>query len=237
MGQKVSPTGFRLGITEDWRSRWYADKDYAATLENDLAIRKFLDKELDRAAVSRVEIERAGDKTKVIITTARPGVVIGKKGAKIDELRRALDEIATGTVSVEVIEVKRPELDAKLVAESIAEQLVGRVCFPSRYAQGCSVRPQERCQGHPHPVLRPSGRRRDEPPRVVRRRPHPSSHPACEDRLRFRYRSHHDGLHRRSGLDLSRRCYAWPEGSAACTGRFVSPESSASRQRPASQRP
>jgi small subunit ribosomal protein S3 len=129
MGQKVSPTGFRLGITEDWRSRWYANKDYAATLENDLAIRKFLEKELDRAAVSGVQIERAGDKTKVIITTARPGVVIGKKGAKIDELRKALDEIATGTVSVEVIEVKRPELDAKLVAESIAEQLVGRVAF------------------------------------------------------------------------------------------------------------
>ena len=129
MGQKVSPTGFRLGITEDWRSRWYANKDYAANLENDLAIRSFLEKELDRAAVSRVEIERAGDKTKVIITTARPGVVIGKKGAKIDELRRDLEKIATGTVSVEVIEVKRPELDAQLVDESIAEQLVGRVAF------------------------------------------------------------------------------------------------------------
>ena len=129
MGQKVSPTGFRLGITEDWRSRWYANKDYAANLENDLAIRSFLEKELDRAAVSRVEIERAGDKTKVIITTARPGVVIGKKGAKIDELRRDLEKIATGTVSVEVIEVKRPELDASLVAQSIAEQLEGRVAF------------------------------------------------------------------------------------------------------------
>ncbi len=129
MGQKVSPTGFRLGITEDWRSRWYANKDYATTLENDLAIRKFVEKELARAAVSRVEIERAGDKTKVIITTARPGVVIGKKGAEIDALRKKLDKIATGTVSVEVIEVKRPELDAKLVADSIAEQLEGRVAF------------------------------------------------------------------------------------------------------------
>ena len=82
MGQKVSPTGFRLGIVEDWRSRWYADKDYAKNLENDLAIRKFLDKYLARAAVSKVEIERAGDKIKVIITTARPGGVIGKKGAE-----------------------------------------------------------------------------------------------------------------------------------------------------------
>ena len=79
MGQKVSPTGFRLGVTEDWRSRWYSDKDYAKNLENDLAIRSYLDKQLAHAAVSRVEIERAGDKIKVIITTSRPGVVIGKK--------------------------------------------------------------------------------------------------------------------------------------------------------------
>ena len=129
MGQKVSPTGFRLGITEDWRSRWFADKDYAANLENDLAIRKFLEKELARAAVARVEIERAGDKTKVIITTARPGVVIGKKGAEIDALRKKLQNIAKGNVSIEVIEVKRPELDAALVAQSVAEQLEGRVAF------------------------------------------------------------------------------------------------------------
>ncbi len=129
MGQKVSPTGFRLGITEDWRSRWYAGKDYAETLENDLAIRKFLDKYLARAAVSRVDIERAGDKIKVSITTARPGVVIGKKGAEIDVLRKKLDKVANGPVSIEVVEVKRPELDAELIAQSVAEQLEGRVAF------------------------------------------------------------------------------------------------------------
>ena len=109
MGQKVYPTGFRLGITENWRSRWFAEKDYAKTLGNDLEIRKYLEKRLSRAAVSRVEIERAGDKVKVIILTARPGVVIGKKGAEIDTLRT--------------------ELDANLVAQSIAEQLEGRVAF------------------------------------------------------------------------------------------------------------
>ncbi len=129
MGQKVSPTGFRLGITEDWRSRWYADKDYAAMLENDLAIRKFLDKQLVHAAVSKVEIERAGDKIKIIITTARPGVVIGKKGAEIDALRKKLETVANGTVSVEVVEIKRPELDAELIAQSVAEQIEGRVAF------------------------------------------------------------------------------------------------------------
>ena len=147
MGQKVSPTGFRLGITEDWRSRWFADKDYAANLENDLAIRKFLEKELARAAVARVEIERAGDKTKVIITTARPGVVIGKKGAEIDALRKKLQKIATGTVSVEVIEVKRPELDAVLVAQSVAEQLEGRVAFRRAMRKAVQSARKSGCEG------------------------------------------------------------------------------------------
>ena len=125
MGQKVSPTGFRLGITEEWRSRWYADKDYAKNLANDLAIRKFLDKQLARAAVSKIEIERAGDKIKIIVTTARPGVVIGKKGAEIDSLRKKLEKVANGPVSIEVVEVKRPELDAALIAQSVAGRLGG----------------------------------------------------------------------------------------------------------------
>ncbi len=132
MGQKVQPTGFRLGITEEWRSRWYADKNYAETLGNDLAIRKFLEKRLEHAALSRVDIERAGDKVKVIIYTGRPGIVIGKKGAEIDTLRADLEKVAKvgkGQVNVDVIEVKRPELDANLVAQSMAEQLEGRVAF------------------------------------------------------------------------------------------------------------
>ena len=132
MGHKVQPTGFRLGITEDWRSRWYADKNYAENLGNDLAIREFLNKRLEKAAVSRVDIERAGDKVKVTIYTARPGIVIGKKGSEIDGLRADLEKVAKvakGQVSVDVIEVKRPELDANLVAQSIAEQLEQRVAF------------------------------------------------------------------------------------------------------------
>lgn len=132
MGQKVYPTGFRLGITENWRSRWFADKNYAETLGNDLEIRKFLKKRLSRAAVSRVEIERAGDKVKIIIFTARPGIVIGKKGSEIDSLRHDLEKVVgvdRGHLSVDVIEIKRPEFDATLVAQSIAEQLEGRVAF------------------------------------------------------------------------------------------------------------
>ena len=132
MGQKVYPTGFRLGITENWRSRWFADKNYAETLGNDLEIRKFLKKRLSRAAVSLVEIERAGDKLRIIIFTACPGIVIGKKGSEIDSLRHDLEKVVgvdRGHLSVDVIEIKRPELDATLVAQSIAEQLEGRVAF------------------------------------------------------------------------------------------------------------
>jgi small subunit ribosomal protein S3 len=129
MGQKVQPIGFRLGITENWRSRWYGGKDYAKTLENDVAIRRYLTKRLRRAALSRIEIERKGDKTMVTLTTARPGIVIGKKGSEVDQLRKDLEKIAGGPVTVDIIEIKRPEIDAVLVAQSIAEQLEGRVAF------------------------------------------------------------------------------------------------------------
>ena len=147
MGQKVSPTGFRVGVIEDWRSRWYADKDYAKTLENDLAIREFLKGYLARAAVSKVEIERAGDKIKVIVTTARPGVVIGKKGAEIDTLRKKLAKVANGPVSIEVIEVKRPELDAVLIAQSVAEQLEGRVAFRRAMRKAVQSARKSGCEG------------------------------------------------------------------------------------------
>ncbi len=141
MGQKVSPTGFRLGITEEWRSRWYADKNYAETLENDLAIRKFLEKHLARAAVSKIEIERAGDKVKVIVTTARPGVVIGKKGAEIDALRKKLEKVANGSVSIEVVEVKRPRARRRAHRSVRRRAARGPRRLPSCHAQGRPVRP------------------------------------------------------------------------------------------------
>jgi small subunit ribosomal protein S3 len=123
------PVGLRLGITENWRSRWYAGKDYAETLENDLKVRDFLGKRLRRAALSKIDIERKGDKTIVELWTARPGIVIGKKGAEVDVLRKALEKITGGSVAVNIIEIKRPELDAVLIAQSVAEQLEGRVAF------------------------------------------------------------------------------------------------------------
>lgn len=129
MGQKVRPIGFRLGITEEWRSRWYQDKNYARTLAEDLALRKYLFAKLSRAAVSRIDIERKGDKTFVEIWTARPGIVIGKKGSEVDTLRKELEKLAGGVVAVNIIEIKRPELDATLVAQSVSDQLVARVSF------------------------------------------------------------------------------------------------------------
>jgi len=129
MGQKVQPIGFRLGITEEWRSRWYQDKGYSQTLAEDLALRKYLKAKLRRAAVSRIDIERKGDKVFVEIWTARPGIVIGKKGSEVDYLRKELEQLAGGTVAVNIVEIKRPELDATLVAQSLADQLVARVSF------------------------------------------------------------------------------------------------------------
>ena len=140
MGQKVHPIGFRIGTTENWRSRWYADKDYKATLKSDLAIRKFLTKRLKDAALSRVEIERAGDKVKVVIYTARPGIVIGKKGTEIDNLRKEIEKVAGksgSNLSVEVIEIKRRARRNPGCPEHRRTARAARR-FPSRHAQGGS---------------------------------------------------------------------------------------------------
>lgn len=129
MGQKVYPIGPRLGITEEWRSRWFQGKGYDKTLDEDVRLRRYLVKKLKRAALSRVDIERAGDKVNITLYTARPGIVIGKKGSEVDVLRKELEKIGTGHVAVNITEIKRPELDAVLIAQSIAEQLEARVGF------------------------------------------------------------------------------------------------------------
>jgi small subunit ribosomal protein S3 len=129
VGQKTHPKGFRLGYTETWDSRWYADKDYAELLHQDLEIRKFLRKQLRFAGVSRIEIQRAADKVKVNIFTARPGIVIGKKGAEIEKLKKDLVSIAGKESFIEIHEIRKPDLDAQLVAENIAMQLERRVMF------------------------------------------------------------------------------------------------------------
>ncbi|MDT8450368.1 MAG: 30S ribosomal protein S3 [Wenzhouxiangellaceae bacterium] len=130
MGQKVHPTGIRLGISKDWSARWYAERaDFAENLNSDLAARRFIEKELAQAAVSHIQIDRPAKQAQVTIHTARPGIVIGKKGEDIERLRRRLTDLLGVPTAVSVSEIRKPELDATLVAESIAQQLERRIMF------------------------------------------------------------------------------------------------------------
>lgn len=129
MGQKVHPVGFRLGITKTWDSRWFAGKDYARFVFEDFKIRKFLKGRLSQAGVARIEIERAASKVRVRILTARPGIVIGKKGAEIEKLKRDLEKETGREIIIDIQEVRKPEVEAQLVAENVALQLVRRVAF------------------------------------------------------------------------------------------------------------
>jgi small subunit ribosomal protein S3 len=129
VGQKVNPYGFRLGVTTDWKSRWFADKDYQRYLHEDIAIRRYLKRRLTHAGISRVEIERTRDRVRVDIHTARPGVVIGRRGAEADQIRADLDKITHKQVTLNILEVKGAETDAQLVAQGVAEQLASRVSF------------------------------------------------------------------------------------------------------------
>ena len=128
-GQKVNPHGLRVGVIKDWDSRWYADAEYADYLVEDYNIRKFLKKKLYSAGVSKIEIERASDRVKVILYTAKPGVVIGKGGAEIEVTKKELSKLTDKKVLVDIKEIKRPDRDAQLVAENIAQQLENRVAF------------------------------------------------------------------------------------------------------------
>ncbi|MFI9385314.1 30S ribosomal protein S3 [Kutzneria sp. NPDC052558] len=129
MGQKINPHGFRLGITTDWKSRWYADKQYAEYVAEDVKIRKMLSKGMERAGISKVEIERTRDRVRVDIHTARPGIVIGRRGAEADRIRGELEKLTAKQVQLNILEVKNPESDAQLVAQVTAEQLSNRVSF------------------------------------------------------------------------------------------------------------
>jgi small subunit ribosomal protein S3 len=129
MGQKINPNGFRLGISTDHKSRWYADKLYKSYVGEDVAIRKLLSKGMERAGISKVEIERTRDRVRVDIHTARPGIVIGRRGAEADRIRGELEKLTGKQVQLNILEVKNPEIDAQLVAQGVAEQLAGRVAF------------------------------------------------------------------------------------------------------------
>lgn len=129
MGQKINPIGFRVGVIRDYDAKWYAEKDYATFLHEDLAIRDYINKRLADASVSRIEIERAAKRINISIHTAKPGMVIGKGGSEVEALRKELNKLTGKNVHINIIEIKKPDLDAKLVGENIAQQLEARVAF------------------------------------------------------------------------------------------------------------
>jgi len=129
LGQKVNPIGFRLGITRTWDSKWVSKKNYGKWLHEDIVLRRHIRKNLERAGISRVQIERAGEKTKINVFTARPGIVIGKRGAGVESLKKELQKLVDSEVFLNIREVRKAEVDAQLVAENVASQLVNRVAF------------------------------------------------------------------------------------------------------------
>jgi len=180
LGQKVHPIGFRLGVIKTWDSKWFEHKNYAQWLHEDIRIREFVKKSLAHAGVSKVEIERAANKVKVNVHTARPGIVIGKRGAGIETVKKDLQQFTKNEVFLNIVEVRKAETDAQLVAENIATQLERRMLRSSRWRGDGSLR-------------------------VVPRGPRAPAHPPRGHRLRLRRGQDHLRQDRLQGLDLPRR--------------------------------
>jgi len=136
LGQKVNPIGLRLGGVKKWRSMWFSEKNYSELLHEDLKVRKYLKKKLYHAGISRIEIERAANKAKVNIYAARPGIIIGKKGAEIEKLKKDLETVSSSEIIINILEVRKPEVDAQLVAENVAQQLERRIAFRRAMRKG-----------------------------------------------------------------------------------------------------
>ena len=205
MGQKINPNGFRLGISTDHKSRWYADKLYKSYVGEDVAIRKLLSKGMERAGIAKVEIERTRDRVRVDIHTARPGIVIGRRGAEADRIRGELEKLTGKQVQLNILEVKNPEIDAQLVAQGVAEQLSGRVQFrrAMRKAMQTTMRSGAKgiriqCSGR----LNGAEMSRTE---FYREGRVPAAHAACRHRLRLLRGQDDLRPDRREGLDLQGR--------------------------------
>lgn len=147
MGQKIHPHGFRIGIIYDWESKWFADRDYTERLHDDLSLRRFILEKLPDASISRIEIDRNANLVTVTIHTAKPGIVIGRGGAKVEELKADLEQFTNGRIRVNIQEIRTPELDAYLVARSVADQLERRVAFRRAVKQGVQRSMQRGAQG------------------------------------------------------------------------------------------
>jgi ribosomal protein S3 len=210
MGQKVNPHGFRLGITTEHKSRWFADSTktgqrYRDYVKEDVAIRRLMEKGMERAGISRVEIERTRDRVRVDIHTARPGIVIGRRGAEADRIRGELEKLTGKQVQLNILEVKNPEIDAQLVAQGIAEQLSARVSFRRAMRKGMQSALRAGAKGIRVQCSGRLGRRRDEPLRVLPRGSGPAAHASCADRLRLLRGQDDLRSHRRQGVDLQGR--------------------------------
>ena len=186
MGQKINPVGLRLGVNRTWDSRWFAaGADYSRLLHQDLKLREWLKERLAAAGVSRIIIERPHKKCRITIYAARPGVVIGKKGADIEKLRKDISARTEGEVHLNIIEVRKPETDAQLIAENIAQQLERRVAFRRAMKRSMPVGHASGRQGHSYECLGSSGRRGNRTYGMVPRRSRAASHPARRHRLRL----------------------------------------------------
>lgn len=147
MGQKVNPNGFRIGINKSWQSRWFATKDYAKLLKEDLLIRKLIEDQISNAGIGKIEIERTAEEVKIDVFTSKPGMVIGRRGATINDLRSMIEKEVDSIIQLNIIEIKKPELVAKLVAESIASQLENRISFRKAMKKAISLSLKARAEG------------------------------------------------------------------------------------------
>ncbi len=218
MGHKVHPTGFRLGIIYGWQSKWYADRHYTSLLHEDLTIRRTIMKGLADASISKVEIDRDANHVVVTVHTAKPGIVIGRGGQKVDELRLTLERLTGRRVRVNITEIRQPELDAQLVARSVAEQLQRRVSFRRVLKQSVARTMQRGAKGVKITVGGRLGGVRDVAPGDGHGGPRAPSHPPRRHRLRDGRSPHHLRPHRRQGLDLQGRHPARSQGAAEAEG-------------------
>ena len=201
MGQKVNPNGIRIGIVKTWDAKWYADKDFADNLHEDIKIRKYLKEQLGAAGVSKIETERSKNRLKLTIHTAKPGMVIGRGGSGIEQIKDGLKGKTEKNVDINIAEIRQPDLDATLVAENIAQQLERRIAFRRAMKQSVGRTMRLGAKGI---KVKVSGRGNREK-RGLPRRQHPAAHAACRHRLRHGGSPHDVWTHRRQGLDLHGR--------------------------------
>lgn len=213
MGQKVNPHGFRLGITTDFKSRWYADKLYKDYVKEDVAIRRMMTSGMERAGISKVEIERTRDRVRVDIHTARPGIVIGRRGAEADRIRGDLEKLTGKQVQLNILEVKSPETDAQLVAQAVAEQLSSRVSFRRAMRKSMQGTMKAGAKGIKIQCGGRLGGAEDVPLGVLPRGPCAPAHAPRERGLRLLRGQDDLRPYRREGLDLQGRRQEHRRGS------------------------